>query len=196
MKLYEKIRLTRKEKGIKLKTLYERIAELFGENALNYESLCRIEKGRTQARESSIFQIATALGLSTQELKQDTELAEPKIGEFIAKKKLIGKYVYNDKTYLEILSGRDLEFLPMKLVLLPGGKTQVEKDPPEKGRFIKWIFGLQGKVTLTVETKEGIQGHIIGKEDKIYFESINPHHFENNTQKKSSCIIVQNPRYI
>ena len=84
----------------------------------------------------------------------------------------------------------------MKLVLLAGGSTQIEKDPPEKAKFIKWIFGLQGKITLTITTQEGIKRFIIGKEDRIYFDSTQPHFFENATSKKASCIIVQNPRYI
>lgn len=196
MKLCEKIRLMRKEKGIKLKDLHRKILDLFGENSLTYTSLFRIERGSTKARESSLFQISTALGISPQNLKEGTERQEPKIRDLIKKKDIIGKYIYNKNAYLEMLSGSDLNFLPAKLVLLPATKTPIEQDPKEKGQFLKWIYGLQGEIILYLVSDEGIKEYTIHKMDKVYFESIYPHYFENKTSKKASCLIVQNPRYI
>ena len=71
MKIYEKIGLLLKERKLKLKPLHRKIQELFGEQAIAYLTLYRTVKGVTKVRESSLFQIATSLGMSPAEIKKE-----------------------------------------------------------------------------------------------------------------------------
>ncbi len=184
MKIYEKIKVVLKEKGWKLKDLHREITDLFEENAVTYLTLLRTVHGETQLRESTLFQIASALSQTPTDLRKDTDEEEK-----------YTHYGYNKKAYLEIESS-NLDFLTARLVLLPGAKTEIEQDPTERGNFVKWLYGLQGETTCVVTTEDGLQKHIIGKNESFYFHSTHPHYFENHTDQKSVCLLIQNPKYI
>ena len=184
MKIHEKINGLLKEKGWKLKSLHREIVDLFEENAVTYLTLLRTIHGQTQLRESTLFQIASALGQTPAKIRKDTDEEE----KFI-------HYGYNKKAYLEIESS-PLDFLRARLVLLAGAKTEVEQDPVEKGNFVKWLYGLQGETTCVVIAENGPQKHIIRKNESFYFHSTQPHYFENPTAQKSVCLLIQNPKYI
>jgi hypothetical protein len=140
--------------------------------------------GLTHVRESTLFQIASTLGTTPEELKKDTEEQEK-----------FSRYIYNKKAYLEVIHN-ELNFLTAKLVLFAGAKTQTEQDPPELGNFIKWLYGLQGETTCLVVTENGMEKHIIRKGESFSFRSTNPHYFENHTGKKAVTLLIQNPKYI
>lgn len=184
MKIHEKIKLMLKEKGLNLKALHREIVNLFEENAITYLTLLRTIHGQTKLRESSLFQIASALGEKTEDIRKDTDEEEK-----------FTRFGYNKKAYLEIESNT-LNFLTSRLVLLAGGKTETEQDPSEKGDFVKWLYGLQGELTCAVVKKGIPEKHIVRKNESFYFLSTNPHHFENPTNKKAVCLLIQNPRYI
>lgn len=184
MKIYEKIGLLLKERKLKLKPLHRKIEDLFGGQAIAYLTLYRTVNGVTKVRESSLFQIATALGLTPQEIKKGTV-------EDIE----IDRYQYSKHAYYDVLS-KELEFLPIKLVLFPGAKTLTEQDPIESGNFIKWVYPQQGEITCVITTEKGIEKYGIKKTSKpFWFKSIYPHYFENSTSRKSSCLIIQIPKY-
>ena len=98
MKIYEKIKIVLKEKGWKLKDLHREIADLFEGNAVTYLTLLRTVHGQTQLRESTLFQIASALGQTPADLRKDTDEEEK-----------FTHYGYNKKAYLEIESS-NLDF--------------------------------------------------------------------------------------
>ena len=184
MKLNDKIHTLLKEKGWKLKNLHRSILELFEDNSITYLTLLRTIHGQTKLRESTLFQIATALEKTPEDIRKDTDEEE----KFI-------RYSYNKKAYLEIESS-NLDFLTARLILLPQAKTETEQDPEEKGKFIKWIYGLQGVLTCVVATAEGQEIHHVAKNESFSFNSSHPHHFENTTNKKAVGLLIQNPKYI
>lgn len=184
MKIYEKINLLIEKNAFNLSALHRQIKELFEENAIAYLTLYRTVHGLTKVRESTLFQIACALKTTPEEIKKNTD-AEAKIN----------RYDYNKKAYLEV-TDNSLDFLPARLVLLPGAKTQTEQDPIEKGNFVKWIFGLQGEMTCVVMTDKGLEKQIIVKNQSFSFRSTLPHYFENNSIQKTVSLLIQYPKYI
>lgn len=192
MELHEKIRQTRKEKGLSLTHLETRLVEIFGNKALRYNTLYRIEKGLRDARVSSLSQICIGLGVSLKELKEGTEEEKFYLVESIKKRDRLAQYVYSEKAYAQILTKEKQPFLGLRLILEPQGKTKLEQDPAELGKFEKWVYGLKGKVTCVV----GQDRYIVRKDEVLCFESNLPHYFENNTAQKASCIIIQNPKHI
>lgn len=184
MKVHEKLKLLLEEKDWTLTALHKKIKDLFEENAVTYLTLLRTVHGETRLRESTLFQIASALEKTPEEIRKDTDEEER-----------FTRYGYNKKAYLEIESG-NLNFLTARLVLLAGAKTETEQDPFEKGEFVKWLYGLQGEITCVVTTENGSEKHIIGKNESFYFRSTHPHYFENNTAKRAVCLLIQNPKYI
>jgi len=193
MKVGEKIKQIRIQKGLSLRDFSERLKNIFGNKALRYNTIYRIEKGlRDAKRISSLSQICIGLEISLKELKEGTEEEKISLVDHIKKRDKTAKYIYSPNARAEILTKEKQPFLGVRLVLLPGGKTNLEQDPIELGRFEKWIYGLKGKITCTV----GQEKIILGKDEVICFESNIPHYFENNTTQKASCIIIQNPKHI
>lgn len=192
MKLHEKIRQVRKEKGLSLRDLQKRLTEIFGNNALRYNTLYRIEKGLRDARVSSLSQICIGLGISLKEIKEGTEEEKFSLVEIFKKGDRLAQYVYSEKAHAQILSKEKHSFLGLRLLLESKGKTKLEQDPVELGKFEKWVYGLKGEITCAIREEK----HIIKKDEVICFESTLPHYFENNTGQKASCVIIQNPKHI
>ena len=192
MKLHEKIRKIRKEKGLSLRQLDANLVEIFGDKALQYNTLYRIEKGLGDGRPSSLSQICLGLGISLKELKEGTEEDKPQVATLIRKRDRNRQYVYSEKAQAQIISGQNQSFAAEYLVLEPQSATKIEQDPSELGRFEKWIYCQKGKITVNIAAKK----YILSKDDCLFFESTLPHSFENMTSKKASCIVIQNPKHI
>ena len=128
MKLHEKIREIRKNKNLSLKELHRLILNDFKDGAITYRTLQRIEAGDTDGKGSSLHQISTALGMSLSELKKDTE-EENKPVELIKRSRRLGRYVFNEKAYAELLMRQNRNFMVTEQVLKPQGKTKLEQDP-------------------------------------------------------------------
>lgn len=191
MKLHEKIRKIREEKDISREELYERLKDIFGDNAITPNSIWRIEAGIHAARASSLHQICVGLGISLKDILEETA-PESKLVDIVKKNKRIDSYVYNQKAQSEILTSSQRGFLVQELALQPAGATRTEEDPVEVGKFEKFIYCLSGKITCII----GTERHILNKGDCLSFQSTIPHYFENNSSRKASCLIIQNPRYI
>lgn len=197
MKLHEKIKKIRQEKGLSLQELHRLIFNDFGENSVTYRTLLRIEAGDTDGRASTLHQISTALGLSLSELKKDTE-EEISPVEFVKKNRRLGRYIFNEKAYAELLIRQNRNFMISELVLEPGGKTKLERDPESVAgenqalKSEKYIYCLRGSVTCYV----GNNKYLLRYGDGFAFESSTPHWFENTSKSKSRCLIFQNPRYL
>ncbi|MGE5308392.1 MAG: helix-turn-helix domain-containing protein [Deltaproteobacteria bacterium] len=190
MKLHEKIRKVRKEKGVSLRELQKKLAGIFGNKALRYNTLYRIEKGMREARVGSLSQIALGLGVSIKELKEGTEETVSVIG-CVPKEGKGPQYVYSEKATGQILTTDKEPFLCLRLVLEPGGKTKIEEDHLV-GNFQKFVYVLKGRITCEVDQER----YTLTKDKSLCFDSHLPHHFENNTSRKAACIIFQNPKHI
>jgi len=194
MKLYEKIRHIRKDVlKLSLKEFHEKLIGIFGENALTYASLCRLEKGhREEIRIKTLYQICTGFGISLKELKEGTEEEESRVVSLMkASDRQNNTYAYNEKAIAEILTPRDSRFLAIELDIQPQGTTREEQDPVDVNRYEKLVTALQGEVLVCV----GKEKHLVRRGDSIYFASNIPHHFENPSKSvKARCIIVQNPK--
>lgn len=191
----------------------------FKEGTVTYRTLQRIEAGDTDGKGSSLHQICTALGLTLSELKKDTE-EENRPAELIKKNKRMGRYVFNEKAYADLLIRQNRNFMTQELVLKPQGKTRLEQDPElsldaEKAeqikqilktlnlqtpvledykifKFEKYVYCLKGKVACYI----GKDKFILRKGDGLSFESTLAHWFENISKNESRCLIFQNPRYL
>lgn len=184
MKISEKIKNLLKERNWTLKRLHEEIKDRFEDNSIAYQTLIRTVNGRTSIRESSLFQIASAMGIMPRDIKKGTEFEEQYI------------YIrYNKRAYWEI-EKNDIGFAQGRLVLLPGAKTESLKDPAEIAQFIKWLYGLQGETTCVVMAEDGKEDFIIKKHQSCFFKSTNFHYFENKTSQKSICLVIQNPKHL
>jgi hypothetical protein len=194
MKLPQKIRYLRKNVlKLSLKDFHEKLVDIFGDRALTYYSLCRLEKGRRDSmRIRSLYQISTGLGISLKELIEGTDKEASKVVTIMRRKdRANNEYIYNAKAIAEILSSRNLRFLAMELVLLPLGVTKEEQDPKDANNFEKLIIMLQGDVQVFV----GGEKHLLRKGDSLSFLSSMPHHFENPSHSlKARCIIIQSPK--
>jgi len=191
MKLNEKIRKIRKEKGLTLLEFHQKLKEIFGEKALEYNSLARIEQGKTKPRISSLTQICIGLGVSLRELKEGLEEGFELV-DIVKKNKRIDKFTYNPQAYMEILSPLKRNFLCGELVLEPGAKTPTEQDPIEERKYEKLVYCLKGEITCHITQKI----YTLKRGDCLSFESSLPHYFENKTSKKTISLIIQNPRHI
>jgi quercetin dioxygenase-like cupin family protein len=192
VKLGEKIRYIRKTvKKMKLKELHKKLKIIFGNQAISYKSLIRIEKDQRDGRLKSIHQIACGLDMDVKDLLSGTEkeIHEDKaiLADVMRKKARSGKFTYSEKACIEILSSKKGSFMGMELILEPGGSTKQEENP--EGTEIL-LIGTKGKITAHVHTET----HIVAPGDSVYFKSHLPHYFENKEKKTAKGIIVQNPK--
>ena len=197
MKLHENINKIRQDRGLILQELHRLIFNDFRENTVTYRTLLRIEAGDTDGRVSTLHQISTALGMSLSELKKDTEEEISPI-EFVKKNRRQGRYIFNEKAYAELLIRQNRNFMITELVLEPGGKTRLERDPEsdsegnEVSKFEKYVYCLRGFITCYI----GNDKYVLKYGDGVVFESATTHWFENISKSKSRCLIFQNPRYL
>ncbi|MFC1599170.1 cupin domain-containing protein [Candidatus Omnitrophota bacterium] len=191
MKYHEKIREIRKEMGLSLLEFEGKLKSIFGEKALKYNTLARIERGETKPRMSSLTQICVGFQKTLKELKENVE-EESTLVDLIKRNKRIDRFTYNQKAHSDILTPSKRNFVCAELTILPYGKTVKEQDPIEEKKFAKWVYCLKGKIICHI----GKEAHTLKKGDCLSFESTLPHYFENKTDAKSVCIVVQNPRHI
>jgi transcriptional regulator with XRE-family HTH domain len=193
MKLHEKLKKIRQEKGLSLKELYEKIQQIFGaKTAFTYRTLQRIQAGHSDSKTISLYQIATALGMTLREFKEGVEIEEFAETECLRKRKSRGRYIYNKAALAEILTGPRTEFLALELRLEAGGKTKPEKDSSSGKEFKKWVYVLVGNLTCAIGNKT----YALRKGDSLTFDSSQPHCFLNSSRRKVRAIVIQSPRHI
>ena len=185
MKLHEKIKKMREDLGLTIQEVYDRCVTVFGDKAISYRTLQRIERGKI-SKFSSILKICCALGVSLEEMLQGTELEQSLV---IRKKERLDEYTYNEKVHASVVSSPSRSFLALELTLEPKGKTQIEKSP--EGNFEKWIFVIEGELTCYFKDEK----HLLKSKDSISFNSSIPHHLENNGKKTCICTVLQNPKH-
>jgi len=186
MKIYEKIKLVRLDLRLSLQNVFEKGVTVFGKKAISYRTLQRIEQGDI-AKFSSILKICCAIGIPLEKLIKDTELEDSLV---IRKNERLDEYTYNDKIQASVVSSPSRSFLALEMSLKAGGKTAWELSPLD-GKYEKWIYVVQGRLTCYL----GEEKFILEKKDSISFDSSTKHCFENTAKKSCLCIVVSNPKH-
>jgi len=196
MRVGENILRLRKEKGFRRSQLVEKMQFIYGDHAVDYRTIERIERGDiAKGRLSSLLQIADALDVDILELFKGTEHEDTSREEERQEEILItradsrgGTFRYNDKASIEIVSPKESGYIAFLLHIDSGGKTKVEQDPEET---IKFLFVIDGEIVVTVGSLE----RALSKGDSLQINSHKPHYFENRSKKKASAILHQNPKH-
>lgn len=191
MQIHEKIRHIRKDiLNISLQELHARLVDIFGDKALSYYTLSRIESGhRNFLRIKTLYQLCTALGITLKDLREGTEDENSRIVDIVRRSER-DEYIYNDKATSQVLSPSILGYLVTELRIAPGGKTKTEEDPLQDVTYTKLVIVNQG--ALTCHT--GSETHTLKKGDTISFHSSIPHFFENISGGKVVFQVIQNPK--
>ncbi len=191
MLIHEKIRHIRKDiLNISLQGLHARLVDIFGDKALSYYTLSRIESGhRNFLRIKTLYQLCTALGTTLKDLKEGTEDEGSQIVDIVRRGER-DEYIYNDKATSQVLSPAILDYLVTELTIAPGGKTKTEQDPPQDVTYTKLVIVNQGSLVCHI----GSETHTVKKGDTISFQSSIPHFFENLSDGKIVFQVIQNPK--
>lgn len=195
MKVGDNIIRIRKEKGLRRSALVEKLHFIYGDNAIDYRTIERIERGdMAKGRLSSLLQIADALDIDIGELYKGTEYEDKSQAEERLEEVYItrvdargGIFRYNDKASLEIISPQQSNYIAFLLRLEPNSKTKLEQDPEGT---IKFIFVIHGEIHVVVGSLE----RLLFKGDSIQINSHKPHYFENKSKKEALVILYQNPK--
>jgi len=195
MKIGENILRIRKEKDLKRSALVKRLRFIYGDNAIDYRTIERIERGdMAKGRLSSLLQIADALDVNVTDFYKGTEYEdktslEEKLEEaYIARAKARGGvFNYSKKASIEIISPEKSTYIVFLLSLESGGQTKLEQDPEGT---IKFLFVIKGEIKVSVGNIE----RILFKGDSIQINSFKPHYFENASKKKALGLLYQNPK--
>ena len=185
MKLSQKIRKIRKDKGLSLRQMQRRLQSIFGARALRYNTLYRIEVGLRDARTTSLSQICLGLGVSQKELLSGTGENKPAPVSCLKRRDKPAQYVYSEKAQAQFLTDEQKPFSVMRLFLQPGGKTKLERASGT--RYEKYVYVLKGRITIAVDKER----YLLRKDESACFPARLPHYFENNTVQKASCIIFR-----
>lgn len=192
MKLHEKINLVRKQQDLSTSDLHRRIQNLFGDKAISFKTLQRIQWGWNDGKGQSLYQICMALGTTLQDLKSGTEEEKPAV-DLTRRKSPKGQYYYAPETaYAQILTPSHLDFIAFNLVLEPGAATRLDKDPDGTIAYTKFLRVEKGTVKCLIAGKK----YTLHKGDSLSFDSRLPHTFENSSPKTSNCVLVQYPRHL
>lgn len=193
MKLGENIKRIRKEKGLRRSILVKRLRYIYGDGAIEYRTIERIERGDiAKARLSSLLQLADAMDTDIAEFYKGTE-DKAKQEEILEDIHITrsdtrgGIFRYNDKALDEIISPEKSSYVSLLLSMEPDSKTKLEQDPVGT---IKFLFIIEGEIKIIVGNLE----RVLHNGDSIQFNSHKPHYFENNSKKKALAILYQNPK--
>ena len=195
MKVGENILRVRKEKGLKRSTLVARLRFIYGDSAIDYRTIERIERGdMAKGRLSSLLQLADALDVNVAEFYKGTEYEdksaiEEKVEEaYITRAKTRGGvFNYSNKAFIEIVSPEKSPYIVFLLDLESGGQTKLEQDPEGT---IKFLFVTKGEIKVSVGNIE----RTLYKGDFIQINSFKPHCFVNVSKKKALALLYQNPK--
>ena len=195
MKIGENVLRIRKEKGLRRSALVKRLRFIYGDNAIDYRTIERIERGdMAKGRLSSLLQIADALDVKVEDLYkgteyEDREIVEEKLEEaYITRAKAAGGYFnYSKNASIEIVSPEKSPYIMFLLRLGQGGQTKLEQDPEGT---IKYLYIFKGQIKVIVGNIE----RTLYKGDSIEINSFKPHYFQNTSKQKAMGLLYQNPK--
>ncbi|MBF0217820.1 MAG: helix-turn-helix transcriptional regulator [Candidatus Omnitrophica bacterium] len=203
IRIGERIKELREEKSMSIAALHSLIIKHqtndnkitgLSTNPLSYRNLLRIENGQTQPRISNLKKISTALGISLDELLENTDRGEPPSKHAYHSKfrnGRYGRYTYDhkapDSSYLEYLVPSKAPFSATELFLDPKTKTNDEEHP--KGSEILVICS-KGSIKITIHDET----FLMSQGDTLYFEGHYVHRYENVGKRKARAIIIETPK--
>lgn len=195
MKIGDNVIRVRKEKGLKRSVLVKRLRFIYGNSAIDYRTIERIERGdMAKGRLSSLLQLADALDVNVTEFYKGTEYEDKSAIEekteeaYITRAKTRGGiFNYNNKAFIEIVSPEKSPYIVFLLNLEPSGQTKLEQDPEGT---IKLLFITKGEIKVNVGNIE----RTLYKGDFIQINSFKPHYFANISKEKALAILYQNPK--
>jgi transcriptional regulator with XRE-family HTH domain len=188
MEIKDRMIQIRKEKGLKLKDIQDKLISIFGKKeALSYRTLLRAEKGQHEERDSSIYQICIGLGVSLEEFTKGL-VVEVGDAKYIKHNNRRNKSIFNETAFADVLTPKTRKMSAIELILSPKGKTGILQDIGEKGKFEKFVYGVKGRIDCIIEEKK----FSLRKGDCLSFDSTFPHYFENRGTKKNRCLVIYN----
>lgn len=196
MRIGENILKIRREKTLKRSVLVDKMRAIYGDSAVDYRTVERIESGHIdKGRLSTLLQISDALGVDIDKLYEGTQYEDRETREEIQEEIFITRpamrkdiFKYNDKASMEIISPPNSKYISFILKIEPDGKTGLEQDPPDT---LKFIFVTNGEINITV----GRITRILYKGDFAEFNSHKVHFFENKSGRPASALLYQNPKH-
>lgn len=182
-------------KGLKRAALVKRLHFIYGDQAIDYRTILRIENSQiVKGRLSSLLQIADALDIKVEEFYKGTEFEDKETGEeklaeaYITRAKATGgSFNYSKNASIEIVSPEKSSYIMFLLHLGPGGQTKMEQDPEGT---IKYLYVFKGEIKVHVGNIE----RTLYKGDSIQINSFKPHYFENVSNQKATGLLYQNPK--
>ncbi len=185
MKLHEKIRYTRERLGLTIQDVSEKLFKIFGERAISYRTIYRVEKGKI-SKFHSVEQIAFGLGVPLPTLLKDTELENCQV---IRKKDEVDRFS-GDGFEAKIISSPTCSFLTTRDLLEPKRERPLEQSPTTDD-YEKLIHILKGELTCFI----GEEKYLLKEEDSISFKSTIKHRLKNEGPGTCEFITIQNPKH-
>ena len=181
MELGKKIRLLRKDRGMSLDDLAKK-------SGLGKATLSRIENDIHSGTLKTHTKICEALGINLKDLYSEIDEKDHEVIAIKPSTVEAEVFTYDEKATSVILtqglSRRNM--LPQLLTIEPEGSTTPEENP---GGTEKFIFCLEGKVTLSISDKV----YSLKKGDALYFRSSFRHQFTNKNGKTAKILSVTSP---
>ncbi len=196
MRIGENILKIRKEKGLKRSELVKKLSFIYGNNAVEYRTIERLERGDiVRGHLSTLLQIADCLDVELDKLVKGPDEVDKLKQEELKEEVCLtrsnsrgGIFRYNDKASLEIISPQESSYIVFLLSLEPKGKTKLEQDPQGT---VKFLLVMEGEIKAVVGNLE----RVLSKGDSLQINSHKPHYFENKSKKKSLALLYQNPKH-
>ncbi len=180
MYIGDKIKSIRKSKRMSL-------TELSTLSGVQMATLSRIEHKKMVGTLESHMQIAKALDVDVTHLYQDID-RPTNIVDVSSPTEQTDVFTHSNKSSYEILTRNVLQkkMMPTLIQIEPGGRTNKEEN--NKGAE-KFVYVVEGNIQAVI----GTNTHPLPRHHTIYFESSQPHYFENKGKVKAKILCIATP---
>lgn len=174
-----KVKKIRKEKGYTL-------TQLSKETELSTGFLSQFERGLTSIAVDSLKNIANILEIDLSDFFSSTKKNNKKIMKSYEREIL---EIENNKFihYLLTNNCKDKTILPKIVEILPFDINEEISEYSHKGE--EFIYVIEGILTLLLNNKE----YLLYPGDTAHYDSIEPHNWVNNTNKKVKILTIHTP---
>jgi transcriptional regulator with XRE-family HTH domain len=176
-----RIRQYRKQCGLSLE-------QVSAKSGVALATLSRIENDKGSGTLRTHQRISDAFGLTLAELYKNLQPQQEDAEVIRSQADEAESFIYDQKASAIFLARQvaGKQMLPQLILLQPGGKTSVEQYPP---RTERWVFGLEGEISVRVANKE----YPVGPGETIYFKASLAHQFHNDSHAPARLISVTSP---
>ncbi len=181
MKIGERIRAYRKEKGMTLE-------ELSQKSRVALATLSRMETGKMPGTLKSHSSICRALSISIADLYREIEDGSKNV-ETVTDERKPERLEGAGKVRYELLVAKTAgkKMLPVVAKVSPGAITQPERG---KSGVEKFLYSLKG----TIEVNISGTAYILKKGDSLYFESSLKHYLKNNSSSEAEIMSISSSK--